>query len=178
MKRLWAVLLVAAVASPALGLDPNATDLFVRVADTGPALCGVVKIPPGEGETRAHFVIYDAGNYTDRGECAFEKIKEVIPPGSDVDLLVLSHSDSDHLGPVADICDAYKVKRVLRSGYQRTSSTWKDANDAIRASVKIKGCVDINLRLCEFPAGATYRMGNAFVQMVCGFHKPPAAWGP
>ena len=34
MRRLWAFLLLVVPTSPALALDPNTTDLFVRVAES------------------------------------------------------------------------------------------------------------------------------------------------
>jgi beta-lactamase superfamily II metal-dependent hydrolase len=93
--------------------------------------------------------------------------------------MVLSHSDSDHLGAVDEICDAYHVKRILRSGYQRSTSPWTAADTAIRAEADKDGdaCIHINLRYFEYPMGATYRYGDVYVTMVCGFHKPPADWG-
>ncbi len=63
------------------------------------------------------FMIDDAGNYTGGESTTFDKVEEIIPLDSDVELLVLSHSDSDHLGAVDEICDAYTVKRVIRLGY-------------------------------------------------------------
>lgn len=57
---------------------------------------------------------------------------------------MLSHSDADHLGVVDQICTSYKVKRVIRSGYERDTQTWKDADAAIRLEKQNEGCVDIN----------------------------------
>ena len=48
---------------------------------------------------------------------------------------------------------------------------------AITAASATDGCISINLRYFEYPMGATYRFGDVFVTMVCGFHKPPASWG-
>jgi len=122
-------------------------------------------------------MIYDAGNYTRGGSLAFTKVQEIIPAGSDIELLVLSHSDADHLGAVDEICDDYNVLRVLRPGYQRTSATWRNAIGAVLLEEETEGCIDISLAEDEFPMGATYRFGDVFVMMVAGFHTPPAAWG-
>ncbi len=146
-------------------------DVFVRVIDVGAGLCCVVKMPDN------HYMIYDAGNYVGGGREAFESIAEVIPEGSTVDLMVLSHSDSDHLGAVDEICQAYTVKRILRSGFQRSSQTWQAADSTIQLEKALDNAIDINLRYFEYPAGATYRFGEVFVTMVAGWHKPPAAWG-
>ena len=147
-----------------------AENVQIRVIDVGAGLCAVIKMPNNM------YMIYDAGNYVGGGREAFESVAEIIPANSTIELMVLSHSDSDHLGAVDEICEAYKVKRIIRSGFTRTSETWQRANEAIRAEVVNDGCIDINLRNVEFPPGATYRFGDVFVTMVCGFHKPPDNW--
>jgi hypothetical protein len=76
--RLWAI-------------QPGPQDVFVRVVDSGAALCCVVQMPGPQ------YMIYDAGNYTGGGSSTFDKIQEIVPVDSDVQLLVLSHSDADHL---------------------------------------------------------------------------------
>lgn len=173
MKRLaGAAWLIWAVVVPVVALNPEDGAVFIRVVDVGPGLCCVVKIP---GD---HYLIYDAGYYQGAGETATtEAIRGLIPAGADIDLLVLSHSDSDHLGAVDWICDTYRVRRVLHSGHQRSTNVWQAADQAIRLEREIDGCLDINLRNVEFPPSATYRFGDAFVTMVCGFSDPPAAWG-
>jgi competence protein ComEC len=160
----WAV-------SGAVALQPEPGAVFVRVVDVGAGLCCVVVLPTGQ------YLIYDAGNYTDGGTGAFAKIAELIPAEKSLELLVLSHSDSDHLGAVDEICAAYTVKRVLESGYPRTTTTWDTAVAAIQRERDLEHCLDLNLRLVEFPPGATYRFGEVFVTMVCGFSEPPTEWG-
>jgi beta-lactamase superfamily II metal-dependent hydrolase len=151
----------------ALALDHNADGVFVRVVDVGAGLCAVVKMPDG------NYMIYDAGNYNDGGAKAFKAIKDIIPDGEEVDLLVLSHSDADHLGAVDEICDMYSVKKILRTGFERDSGTWKTADKAIRDETD---AVDINLSYFEFPPGATYIFGETYITMVAGFHEPPEGW--
>lgn len=151
-------------------LEPEANAVFVRVIDVGAGLCCVVKMPGDR------YMIYDAGNYRDRGALTFSKISQIIPEGATIEFLVLSHSDADHLGAVDEICDAYKVRKVIESGYQRTTSTWSEAETAIGLEREIDECLDINLRFFEFPPGATYRFGESFVTMVFGLHRPPPEW--
>ena len=171
MKARKYLILVSLFLSTSLLAQPGPNDVFVRVADTGAALCCVVRMPGN------HYMVYDAGNWTGGGALAFSKVQEIIPANSDIELLVLSHSDGDHLGAVDEICTSYNVRRVLWPGYVRDSATWEDANDAITDERDNHGCIEINLRTCEFPMGATYRFGDVFVTMVCGFHRPPAEWG-
>ncbi len=151
-------------------LDHNVDGVFVRVVDVGAGLCVVVKMQGG------HYMIYDAGNYNDSGAKAFKAISEIIPEGEEVDLLVLSHSDADHLGAVDEICDAYSVKKILRTGFKRTSGTWRTADKAVKDESKDEGAIEINLSFYEFPPGATYFFDDTYVTMVAGFHEPPDEW--
>jgi beta-lactamase superfamily II metal-dependent hydrolase len=145
--------------------------VFVRIIDTGPGLACVIRMP---GD---HYMIYDAGHWAGGGMPTFEKIKEIIPEGKKIKLMVLSHSDADHLSAVDEIFDEYRVEKVIRSGLKRTTASWKNADSAIRDAHKDKKTLDINLKFFEFPPGATYRFGDTFVTMVAGFHKPPKEWG-
>jgi competence protein ComEC len=166
-----ALTLVGLIGCPAPAIEPEDGAVFARVLDVGPGLACIV-VMPGE-----RYMIYDAGHWnTDRD--VLDAARELIPEGSDVDLMVLSHSDADHLGAVDELCDAYRIRRVLRGGLQRTTNTWMDADNAIRAEREHDGCVDINLRFFEYPVGATYFFDDVAVQMVSGFHEPPADWGP
>ena len=145
----------------------------MRVVDVGAGLCCVVKIPGSDGD---HFMIYDAGNYDDKGNSAMKAIREIIPAGSDVDLLVLSHTDSDHLGAVPKICTEYVVKKIVRNGKERDTKTWGAADLAIKAEV-LTGCVEVNLSKTTLKAGDTQDIGDATVTFVCGFGEPLAEWG-
>lgn len=148
-------------------LSLNKNDVYVRVIDVGAGLCCVVVMPDN------HYMIYDAGY----GNNAIDDITEIIPDDSRIDLMVLSHTDSDHLGAVREICDIYDIDRIIHSGMERTSATWAESDVAITAeSAGPDGCIDINLSQHEFPAGATYRFGDVFVTMVCGFGEPPEDW--
>jgi beta-lactamase superfamily II metal-dependent hydrolase len=165
--KLFVILLLLSPLSAYSGLEYSGNDVYVRVVDVGAGLCCIVKMPEN------HYIIYDCGNdpYT------FDAITEVIPESCRIDLMVLSHTDADHLGAVKNICDSYGVDRIIHSGLKRESKTWSDANDAILAeSEGANGCKDINLSTTEFPAGATYRFGDAFATMVCGFGEPPKEW--
>ncbi len=84
-----AVLLVASSAS---------AQLTVRVVDVGPGLCTMTEVP-GPG-SRSHYMVYDAGHWL--GDRCIDAAREIVD-GQVIDLLVISHYDSDHLGDAADI---------------------------------------------------------------------------
>src|SRR5674476_581035 len=44
------------------------------------------------------YIIYDAGHYRGSGKTTLNQLKEVIPAGSTIEQLILSHTDGDHIG--------------------------------------------------------------------------------
>lgn len=162
-------------APPTPATRPPATtqaagDLFIRIVDVGAGQCAVIKMP---GD---HYMIYDAGNYQDNGQTAIDGITALIPEGSNIDLMILSHTDADHLAAVPDICDKYHVKRIIHSGITRTTTTWSNADRAIGLERDNDGCIDSNLAVKEILPGSVFKYGDVFVQIVCGFNTPPADW--
>lgn len=161
-------LISIAVAGLAATREPN--DVLLRVVDVGAGECCVVQMPGDR------YMVYDTGERNgQQHECAMRGIKKLIPKGSAIELLVLSHTDSDHVGSVPYLCSNYKVRRVIRSGMER-GPVWENAVTAIRQETKSDGCRDINLAEADFPPGATYRFGDVFMTMVCGFSSPPDEW--
>ena len=55
---------------------------MIRVVDVGAGLCCIVKTPDD------HYLVYDGGNYEDRGASAMTALRELIPFGSNIDLMV------------------------------------------------------------------------------------------
>lgn len=154
---------VAATASTA-GIDNIA---LIRVVDTGPGLMCLIKVPYG---SVYRYAIYDAGNRQKAATILRAKLDEFIPRGSTIDLLVLSHSDADHVGMVPEIFDRYVVKRVIRPGISRTTATW---NNAVQAISREAGCDDINLGEDEVDVGSRFMVGATTFRFVCGFSEPP-----
>jgi beta-lactamase superfamily II metal-dependent hydrolase len=148
-------------------LQPEPDAVFVRVIDVGPGLCCVIKIPGDK------YLIYDAGNKS----YATSKILELIPTNSPIELMVLSHSDSDHLGSVKKICDNYVVKKVIHSGLPKPTTTWSGAMTAIKNEVATDHCQEVNLAKTPLVPGTTLTFGEVTVTEVFGLSQPPAAWG-
>lgn len=165
-------LVLTTLSRPVDALDPEPDAVFMRVVDTGAGLCCVILLPGN------HAIIYDAGQFQNPGEAAADlAIRQLLPVGRDLDLLVLSHSDADHLGNVPQICENYRVRRVIRDRMERTTDTWKAARDAVEAERDTHGCIDTRLGAVNFPHGGTFRFGDAFVTMVAGWGEPPDEWG-
>jgi beta-lactamase superfamily II metal-dependent hydrolase len=91
-------------ASPAIA-QPSAGDAIVRVVDIGPGLCVVAAVPGGHG------MVFDAGP-PGATRCT-AAVRELIP-GRRLDLFVLSHSDSDHIGVVGPILGSPRRIRPSR----------------------------------------------------------------
>lgn len=159
-------------ATPLSHGSQNLAGVTVRVVDVGAGLCCIAVIP---GADRKHYMVYDAGNYEDDGDSAIEAIREVIE-GETIDYLVLSHSDSDHLGAVPRICDEYTVQNILRTGLERSTRTWRDADAAIKLEEE-EGAWVANLSEIYLAPGSTFSVGDAFLTMVCGFGTAPEEWG-
>ena len=172
MKRTFiTIIFIFLTVQSGYALSPELGAVFVRVIDVGPGESCVIKMP---GD---FYMVYDAGHWNGQGKSAFEGISEIVPDGEEIDLMILSHSDSDHIGAVKRIFDKYTVKKVIRTGLERDTNTWKRSNETIRAAHNAGTTRDINLKWYEFPVGATYRFGETFVTFVSGFYAPPEDWG-
>lgn len=137
-------------------------DLYIRVVDVGNGLCTVTLVPGG------YVMVYDAGHWQNF-HCT-DAIQELVPADRDIDLLVLSHSDGDHIGNVAEILAAYRVKLVLRTGYVRSTNTWRRANEAIAREVS-EGASVINLGTMSVDPGERLTLGPAEVTFIAGWHE-------
>lgn len=80
-------------ASPAIA-QPSSSDAVIRVVDIGAGLCAVASVPGGHG------MLFDAGP---PGATNCQAAVRELVPGRRLDLVVLSHSDADHIGMVRTI---------------------------------------------------------------------------
>ena len=167
MKRaiLLALLLPAFVA---------AQEVKTRVIDVGPGHASITKMPG------PHYMVFDAGLVT-RSDHIIAQMKELMGTDRTIDLLVISHTDSDHLGAIPAIFDAFEVRTVLRAGLERCNVNqtcrWRTSQNKIRAAVIQGKTVDLNLAFTPIGLGYTFRFGEAAVQILSGFHTPPLDWG-
>lgn len=150
---------VAFMVQAAGGLTPGPADLYVRVVDVGPGLCTITETPNG------HYLIYDAGHWQS-SQC-LAAAKEIVD-GDEVDLLVISHSDSDHLGEADELLAAFNVHRIIRTGMVRTSTAWENYNEAVAREVT-EGASVMNLQSEPLIPGTTIALGDATVTLVAGW---------
>lgn len=147
----------------AVAVEPE--DVYIRVVDVGPGLCTITRAPG------PRFMIYDIGHWNGR-EC-HQAAEELVTTG-EVDLLILSHSDSDHLGDGKRILDDFRVKQIWRTGFRRDDTqTWKKLNAAIAREVRDEGATVINLATVDLVPGTQIELGPATVTLVAGWHEWP-----
>ena len=97
-------------------------------------------------------------------------------PTEEIDLLILSHTDSDHIGGADELLGAYRVMRIVRPGRRRSTDAWADADAAIADEAEL-GAEVMNLAETPLIPGEDIHFGNARVIFVSGFSQPPASWG-
>ena len=168
MKRIATTLLALGLsATPAGALEVVDDGVFVRVIDVGAGHAAVIKMPGG------FHMVYDAGLLKER---RLKGLRSVLPDGEEIDLMILSHADADHLRGVDEILEAFAVKKIIRPGYERNTRAWRQADTAIKEERK-KGAEVIDLSRSRLWSGTTYRFGKTLVTVVSGFSKPPSSWG-
>lgn len=145
-------------------LVPDDEDLYVRVVDVGAGLCTITRAPG------PHFMVYDAGHWNNHRcrDAALEIIGD-----HDIDLMVISHNDSDHLGDADLILDHFFVKKIIRTGFKRVGTgSWEDMNKAIGKET-LAGATVINLGTEPLLPGTKLSFGAADIQLVRGYSNWP-----
>ena len=161
-----AVLAFCLWATPAESLEADRDGLFVRVLDVGNGHAAAVSMPGG------FYMVYDTGF----GKRTLEGVRSIVPEGEDIDLLVVSHTDGDHIGGVDELLEAYRVRRIVRPGFPRGTRTWQEADAAIAAE-EAAGAIVTNLAKRHLTPGHEVQFGSTRVIFVSGFSQPPASWG-
>ncbi|MFI5217955.1 MAG: MBL fold metallo-hydrolase [Bacteroidia bacterium] len=153
--------------------DVNAK-IEVRVVDVGAGLCTLIKLPDNK------YIVYDAGN---KSNATMSQINQFIQPTDKIELMVLSHTDADHIGNAADILRNYTVKKVVWTGYDRSmTSTLAPTGvftDLESELVNHPSIVNINLNHMDsiITPGVQATFGNVKLTFLCGFGEPLAEWG-
>jgi len=101
---------------------PASAAMKTRIVDVGPGLCAITEID------KSHYFLYDAGHW--QGRRCYDALSEMVI-GNDIELMVLSHSDSYHLGDAARILNNFSVKSIVRTGMGRSTATWRRTDEAI-----------------------------------------------
>lgn len=138
------------------------------IIDTGPGHASVTRFPNGD------IMVFDTGHWSYQS-IVMEKFAAFIGD-ADIDLLITSHSDADHLATTDELLNNYQVHRVIRPGKVRDTATWRSHNDAIVTAGQSGLTHDINLANTNLPIGTVFNFGGASVTYLSGFHEPPVEW--
>ena len=143
----------------ALDVDPQ--DVYIRIVDVGPGLCAIIRAP---GD---HFMVYDAGHWV--GQHCLAAVRELVT-NDVIELLVISHSDGDHLGDAAAILGENAVRLTLLAGEPRDTLSWKGLVAALGTEVTEGGSVH-NLQSVPLVPGRTIPLGDATVTLIAGWKE-------
>ncbi len=144
-------------------------DLITKIIDTGNGLATITIFPNGS------VMLYDTGHYRSVSN-TITKIEDLLGDDREIDLIIESHTDADHIGATTEILKKYKVNSIIRTGYKRTSDTWKIHNSAIEESSRVIGTIDSNLTTKSIKHGENIIFGDAKVTLLSGWGQPPKEW--
>lgn len=142
--------------------------VHIEIIDTGSGLATISEFPNGD------IMVYDTGHWN-HDATVFDRFTEVIGD-RDIDLLVISHSDSDHLAATDELFNEYRVHRVLRTGFERDTTSWVEHQDAIVFAANSGLTHDINLANQDLPHGTMFEFGGAVVSVLAGFNESLPEW--
>ena len=164
------ILLASACASsdePApleMSLVGDSGEAVFRFVDVGAGLCVMAEFP---GE---HHLLYDAGHWHS-SQCT-AAAREIVDDDR-IELIILSHSDSDHLGELNEILADLDADTILHTGFERSTNTYAAAMQAIDNEVT-SGAAVISLADTSLAPGHSFALGAAQVVFIAGWHE----WDP
>ena len=150
--------------------------LWLRVADVGQGQCIV-----GVTDNGYSFLI-DAGHWTNRN-CA-AAVDQLLPNGGGLSLVILTHSDSDHLGNLSEILErdvdtilwTGRVPVKCRRGGTDCPGTYTKAASAI-GKATTEGATVINLKTTPLHSGQAFTLGDVEITFLAGWNDFPDADG-
>ncbi|UXP31639.1 MBL fold metallo-hydrolase [Reichenbachiella agarivorans] len=145
---------------------PNKKGAEVYVVDVGAGLGCIIKTPEGK------YIIYDGGN----SDYVNTFLNSLYPVGQDIELMILSHTDSDHWRAVDEITADYQIKRALFTSYRPDGlpGTVKGAIDSLKAEpgIVIQDLTEAALT----PGTVVYSEGDFSLTFLSGFGKRDEAF--
>jgi competence protein ComEC len=95
-------------------------------------------------------------------------VREILGTNTRIDLMVVNHTDADHLGQADDILGQYDVRRIIRTGQERDTANWRRWRDAVAEETKTGASV-MNLQSIDLVPGTEIVLGDATVTLVAGW---------
>lgn len=141
-----------------LSTEAAGQEAYIRVVDVGQGLCVVAREPSGRT------LLYDAGH---SGDFCPRAVQEIVGDNP-IDLVVISHSDSDHISDGVAILRAHPAGIILHPEDDRTGDTL----DALREEIQDqqeRGTVVRSMATDPPTFGEVFRLGDAVVRFVAGW---------
>lgn len=136
-------------------------NVSIEVVDVGSGLCVL-----GADEINHRYFVYDAGHWQNKlcFQHAVSKIQQ-----SPLDIVIISHPDSDHIGNLPEILERYIPSHIVHTGYERRRlPTWLKASKAIEDAVAL-GAQDIDLSILgNVLTPMRFEVGNITLEVLYG----------
>jgi beta-lactamase superfamily II metal-dependent hydrolase len=157
-------------------LKPEPNSLFLRIIDTGPGLATLTVITGATNSDRK-VMIYDAGHWFD-DDLMIDELKHYLGRRKTIDVLIIGHADSDHLGTADTILKYWKVKKNVRNGWDRDPDvgTFWSYRRELSKSITANGTEDFVMGDGSPALGETWDLGDASLTFLSGFAELPDNW--
>ena len=82
-------------------------------------------------------MVYDAGVawHLNLDNLCAQRIDAQMPPGAAIDLMILSHSDKDHISSAAELLRLRTVKQIVRTGHARNTEAWCEMDYLVKTKL-------------------------------------------
>ncbi|EPC9270441.1 ComEC/Rec2 family competence protein [Vibrio vulnificus] len=136
-------------------------NVSIDIVDVGAGLCVL-----GADNTEKRYFVYDAGHW--QNKLCFRHVASKIQQNH-LDIVIISHPDSDHIGNLPEILSRYIPSYILHTGYERRRLvTWLKANRSIENAVA-QGAEDIDLsNVGDISTLRRFNVGNIELEVLYG----------
>jgi beta-lactamase superfamily II metal-dependent hydrolase len=157
-------------------LMPEPNSLFLRFFDTGPGLA-TLTIITGATNSDKKVMIYDAGHWSD-DNLMIDELQHYLGRRKTIDVMIIGHADSDHLGAADTVLKYWKVKKNVRNGWDRDPDvgTFWSYRRELSQSVTANGTEDFVMGDGNPALGETWTLGDASLTFLSGFAALPNGW--
>jgi competence protein ComEC len=134
MKNLWskfiilllALLGIAAYQLTASSLPDHKFHMYVLDIGQGDAI--LLRSPDG------YWALIDGG----RGAQILPELGEVLPFAQrDLDFVIVTHPDADHIGGLVDVVSNYRVNRFYANNFSKETNVYKELNSRVTSSMAV-----------------------------------------
>ncbi|MDQ7251017.1 ComEC/Rec2 family competence protein [Dongia sedimenti] len=154
---------------------PEPNSLFVRFVDTGGGLA-TITVATGNSTNTREVMVFDAGHWN-ADNIMISELNHYVGQRHAIDVMVISHADSDHLGTADSILEYWRVKKAVRNGWIRENvNTFTTYIEHLEASVDQNGTEDHVMGDGSPAIGETWNLGDARLTFLSGFKELPEDW--